>query len=242
VDRTHPVVLAFDTAGPICSAALLCQDDCRVLRSNAERRHARELLPMLSQLMDDNGVSWSEIDTLAIVHGPGSFTGLRIGSAVAQGLGFGHSLPVVTVSSLHLMAEKALVDLVLAGKEIDFVLVCVRARVGEYYYGLFRVVDNRLVLPGRESVGDHAALRDVADNADLAAARVAGVGDAFGNPDVQELASDHKFVAVYPHVSTDAVDLANLAAQMFAMGVACDAETVMPVYLKENMTYRRSDE
>lgn len=236
VKNRLPVVLAFDTAGAICSVALLCHRGCKVLRSDAERRHARELLPMISRLMSENGVKWPEIDALAIVRGPGSFTGLRIGSAVAQGLAFAQTLPVVTVSSLHLLAEKAL-----AQESADFVFVCVEARTEEYYYGLFRVSDGALLLPGKEAVGDLEALVQTVDQCGITSGRVVVTGDAFNAMSLKDLASERKFVVAPQDHTVDAADLAQIAARLFIAGESHRAEEVMPVYLKDDMVYRRSD-
>ena len=101
-------LLAFDTSGPAISAAAF---EGSVLRAHRleplPRGHAERLLPMLGALLAQAGWAWRELDLLAVTVGPGSFTGLRAGIAVARALALALDCPAMGVGTLQLMAELA---------------------------------------------------------------------------------------------------------------------------------------
>ena len=97
-------LLAFDTATEACTVALWL--DGKVLeRFEHQSQHSEHLLAMIDALLAEAELSISQLDAIAFGRGPGSFTGLRIGAGVAQGLAFAANLPVVPVSSLAALAQ-----------------------------------------------------------------------------------------------------------------------------------------
>lgn len=98
-------ILAIDTSGLVASAAVV-EDD--VLRAeyimNDKKTHSQTLLPMLEGLKEMIGLELDTVDAIAIAAGPGSFTGLRIGSATAKGLGLALQKPLVEVPTLEALA------------------------------------------------------------------------------------------------------------------------------------------
>ena len=102
----NTVVLAIDTSGPIARAALVSRDG-QVLAA-AERggpRHSATLLPLCHDLLASHSLKVADLAAIACGRGPGSFTGLRVGLAVAKGLALAHDLPLVLVSSLQALAH-----------------------------------------------------------------------------------------------------------------------------------------
>lgn len=100
-------LLALDTATEACSVALL--HDGKVL-SHYEvipRLHAQRLLPMIKSLMAEAGIAMSALDAIAFGRGPGAFTGVRIAIGVVQGLAFALERPVLPVSNLAVLAQRA---------------------------------------------------------------------------------------------------------------------------------------
>jgi tRNA threonylcarbamoyladenosine biosynthesis protein TsaB len=102
-------VLAIETSGVRASVAVLLPDGRFVQHESGEsQRHAEHLLGLAERCLRDLGVATSQLDRVAVGLGPGSFTGLRVGIALAQGIGLGLGRPVVGVPSLQAMACAAL--------------------------------------------------------------------------------------------------------------------------------------
>jgi tRNA threonylcarbamoyladenosine biosynthesis protein TsaB len=98
-------ILAFDCAGAGCAAALTADGETLAVRSvTAERGHAQLLIPLLSDLLDQAGLAFSDIDRFAVTTGPGSFTGIRVALAAAHGLELGTGKPIVGVTVFEAMA------------------------------------------------------------------------------------------------------------------------------------------
>lgn len=96
-------VLVLDTAGPRCAVALCEANGDHVVTiaeacADMDRGHAEALLPMVEKTMSDAGLPWSAIDRIAVLTGPGSFTGLRVGIAAARGFGLATDCAVVGVT------------------------------------------------------------------------------------------------------------------------------------------------
>lgn len=123
--------LAVETTTHACSVAL--DADGRITAEHVvePQAHSRILLPMIDKLMA--GRSFDELDAIVLGNGPGSFIGMRIGTAVVQGIAFGAGLPVVPVSSLAAIAAE-----VFAVSDASRVAVLQDARMDEVYFATFR--------------------------------------------------------------------------------------------------------
>jgi tRNA threonylcarbamoyl adenosine modification protein YeaZ len=106
------VILGFDTATPVTTAAVLLGDG-RAFEAHDEPppgsrgQHASRLLGLVERVLAEAGASLEDVERLAVGAGPGGFTGLRIGIATARGLAQGRGLPLVGVSSLEALAAGA---------------------------------------------------------------------------------------------------------------------------------------
>ena len=76
--------------------------------SNNQKEHASFLHPSIERLMSRAGISLADLSAIAVVNGPGSYTGLRVGLSTAKGLCFALSLPLITISSLEVLAHAAI--------------------------------------------------------------------------------------------------------------------------------------
>ena len=100
-------VLAIDTALEACSAAIFDSASNAIVASDTQimvRGHAEALMPLLAGVMDRSGLSFSDLDRIAVTVGPGSFTGLRVGIAAARGIALAAKKPVVGVTTLAALA------------------------------------------------------------------------------------------------------------------------------------------
>lgn len=100
-------LLAIETSSEACSVALSVDGRLYEAHELAPLRHAEVLLPAVERLLAEAGVGLSALDAVAFGRGPGSFTSLRIGIGVVQGLAWAAGLPVVPVSSLAALAQDA---------------------------------------------------------------------------------------------------------------------------------------
>lgn len=122
-------LLALDTATEACSVALLRGGEKTHLAQFAQREHTKHILPMVDEILVQAGITLSQVDALVFGRGPGSFTGVRIGAGIAQGLAFGADLPVIPVSNLAAMAQAAY-----AQYQAENVLTTIDARMNEVYF------------------------------------------------------------------------------------------------------------
>jgi tRNA threonylcarbamoyl adenosine modification protein YeaZ len=100
-------ILAFDTSGPWCAAALLIGD--RIVAARHEemtKGQAERLMPMLDEVMAEEGAVWEELDAIGVGVGPGNFTGIRISVSAARGLALGLSIPAVGVSGFEAIRHR----------------------------------------------------------------------------------------------------------------------------------------
>ena len=98
-------ILAMDTSGPVCGVCVL-QDQtirCEITVQN-KLTHSANLMPMIRQALESAGMQLETLDKLAVVTGPGSFTGVRIGVSTARGLAAGSGLRCVAVDALEALA------------------------------------------------------------------------------------------------------------------------------------------
>lgn len=100
-------IIALDSSGLTASVAIV-EDDVTIAEYsvNYKKTHSQTLIPMLDEIRKMTECDLSTIDAIAIAKGPGSFTGLRIGSASAKGLGFALGVPIVEVSTTEALAYR----------------------------------------------------------------------------------------------------------------------------------------
>ncbi|KND61396.1 TsaB protein, required for threonylcarbamoyladenosine (t(6)A) formation in tRNA [Candidatus Burkholderia verschuerenii] len=154
---TRTVLLALDTSTEFCSAALLLADAAAPAATPPESpqfidgdvrvwfRHeatgavsSTRLLPMVRELFDAAGLALADCNAVAFGAGPGSFTGLRTATGVAQGLAFGLNVPVVPVSTLAACAEAARLRMPSLPPRV---LVVLDARMDEAYWAVYEADD-----------------------------------------------------------------------------------------------------
>lgn len=98
-------ILALDSSGLVASVAVLTEDTLLAEYTvNYKKTHSQTLLPMLDEIVKMIELDLHDIDAIAVAKGPGSFTGLRIGSATAKGLGLALDKPLIGVPTVDALA------------------------------------------------------------------------------------------------------------------------------------------
>ena len=139
ISHSSASILAIETATNSCSAALLYGGRISHVSEIGNNIHSKRLLPMISILIEEAGIDIKTLDAVAVGQGPGSFTGLRIGVGVGQGLAYGAGCPMIGVSSLEALAH-SLIPSLTKGQ----VLAGIDARMGEIYWAKFELIDGGL--------------------------------------------------------------------------------------------------
>ncbi len=129
-------LLAIEAASDGCSVALQMGDEIISRLEVAPRMHSRVLYPMLDEIMAEAGIRPNALDGVVFSKGPGSFTGLRIAAATAQGIGFAASLPLIGVSTLQSMAQQ-FSNVTSNDSPPQKVATILDARMNELYFGLY---------------------------------------------------------------------------------------------------------
>lgn len=98
-------ILAIDSSGLVASAAIMADGVLAAeFTTNFKKTHSQTLLPMIDQIVTTLGIDLKGLDAIAVSSGPGSFTGLRIGSSTAKGLGLVLKKPIIPVPTLEGLA------------------------------------------------------------------------------------------------------------------------------------------
>lgn len=122
-------LLALDTSTEACSVALFHRGEKTHINELAQRTHTKRILPMIDEILANSGLRLNQVGALAFGRGPGSFTGVRVGAGIAQGLAFGADLPVIPISNLTAMAQAAF-EL----HQAENVAAAIDARMNEVYF------------------------------------------------------------------------------------------------------------
>ena len=224
-------ILAIDTATEACSVALQDPTASYAEFELCPREHTQRILPMVRDILDRAATKLADIDVLAYGRGPGSFTGVRIGIGIAQGLALGAALPMVGVSTLATMAQGAW-----RRTGATRVLAAIDARMGEVYWAEY-VRDESGVWQGEAS---EAVLKPEA-----VAERLTGLSGEWATVGTGWLAwpdlAQNSGLVLRDGETTlpEAEDMLPLAYQAFSAGKAVPVEQAEPVYLRNEVTWKK---
>lgn len=222
-------LLGLDTSGDACSAALLVDGAITQRLELAPRRHGELILGMLQALLEDAGLRLSDLDAMAFGRGPGSFTGVRIAVAVAQGVAFGAGLDTVPVSTLAALAQG---EHRRSGRRR--ILAALDARMGEVYWGCFELGPRGVMVPrGPELVcpPDRVPTPQGLD--------WWGVGPGWAaHADALRVRIGHLLDGISGAAICEAQDIVRVAAAAVLEGGLVSPELARPVYLRDQVTDR----
>ena len=229
-------ILAIETSTTGCSAALLVQSDQQQIIyeswQNAPRQHTELILPMLDDVLDQANCHLSDIDALAFGCGPGAFTGVRIATSVIQAISYAAAIKVISVSSLAALAQG-----VMRTEGDSHCVVASDARMNEIYLACYQNNKGYMVLKGQEQLIKPELLGSQISNFCQENPNWTAVGSGWQeyqqiiSPQISGLSSVKQITDCLPH----AQDIAFLALDKLANKQYGDAQTALPVYLRNNV-------
>jgi tRNA threonylcarbamoyladenosine biosynthesis protein TsaB len=223
--------LVIDASTEACSVALQFNAEIVSRYELCPQSHSLRLLPMVDEVLKEAGCKLSQLDGLIFGRGPGSFTGVRIGVGVAQGLAFSADIPVVGVSTLQCMAQQAY-----QLHQQHQVITAIDARMAEIYTCYFELDDSGIMqarLPETVLRPENA----ISHFSDFTS-KAYGVGsgwDAY-NKELQKLKSNSGSPDIlFPHAEAMLV----IGQAEFAKGQGVSAEHAQPVYVRDTVSWKK---
>ncbi len=224
-------LLLIDTASPTTTVALRLQDRIFSESTRQHRQAAQQVLPLVDKILASHGVKIKDLGAIGVVNGPGSFTGMRIGVAVTQGLSRAAGVPAIPVSSLAVMALSAANQ-----NSARHWLVAMPARDDEHYIAAFRVdQDGQLSTLLTEQLLGVADLPEVSEKLPKAEDWSAA-GSSFAQADVLSRLSV-ELNCKLPELPMALPAVFELLANKLASKQEFKPEQALPNYVKEQMDY-----
>ncbi|HEU4709689.1 MAG TPA: tRNA (adenosine(37)-N6)-threonylcarbamoyltransferase complex dimerization subunit type 1 TsaB [Methylophilaceae bacterium] len=214
-------ILALDTSTEYLSLALMLDGRLLTRDVHAGQTHSQLILPLIGEMLKEADIALRDLDGIAFGAGPGSFTGLRIGCGVAQGLAFGAHLPVAGVSTLLALAH---------GSGAAKVIACLDARMGEVYHAVY--------LRNQESWQEVSAPGLYKPNEVPALAGGGWVGAGSGWAAYGETLCaiyNDQLERILPDAFPKASAIAALAEPVFAAGQGLPAALAAPIYIRNKV-------
>ena len=216
-------MLAIDTSTLWCSVALYTGEAWLEREEHVAQLHSERVLPIANALLDAAGLVMRDLDAVAFGAGPGAFTGIRIATGVAQGLGLGLDRPVVPISTLA-----ALVHLARHDHHAGAVVACIDARMAEVYATAGEFVDGSWQERLAACVARPEELR-------LPTGGAAWVGVGSGFAAYPALGEALGIAHVLPDLRPTARAIGALALDHFAAHGGVAAEAALPIYLRQRV-------
>jgi tRNA threonylcarbamoyladenosine biosynthesis protein TsaB len=217
-------ILAVDSSGSVCAAAVLRDEHILAeIYVDNQKTHSETLAPMADACLISAGLSVRDIDLFACAIGPGSFTGLRIGTAFIKALSHASGKPVLGVNTLDALAFNV------NGTD-ETVCPVIDARRGEVYTAAYRQ---------GERVADYRAAALTALLEELKGQQAVFCGDAALKYAADIRAASPAFRVAHPGIALQRAGSVALAAyRLYQQGARGDAYSLEPFYLRESQAER----
>jgi len=221
-------VLGFDTSSIVATAAVV--DDEKLVCEyfiNNKKNHSEKLLPLVSEMLKNAEVALEELDGIAVAQGPGSFTGLRIGAAIAKGLAYALDIPLLGVPTLDGLAYNV--------KHFKG-LICpiLNARRNQVYTALY---EGGLV-SGYKRITDYMAvnIKEIIDRIQITGKRVIFLGDGLDvyKQDITAELGDKGLFASQAFNMPSAASVAMLGLEKLKKGLGQSAFEFNPLYVRKS--------
>jgi tRNA threonylcarbamoyladenosine biosynthesis protein TsaB len=223
-------ILALDASTEALSIVLHYQGKTFHHFEECPQQHSQKILPLIDELLGKAGCKLKDLDVIGFGQGPGSFTGVRISVAIAQGLAYSTNLPLVGVSTLAVMAQQALEQF-----GADVVYSSIDARMGEIYFAQYHAKDGLMTLKGEERVFKPELLDATLIDTNIDAA---GVGTGFKSyPDALTAFNN---VTIQPAITLpDAHYMLALVEAQYLAGKGVKASDAQPKYVRDTVTWKK---
>lgn len=228
-------VLALDSSGLVATVAIVTEEAMLAEYTvNFKKTHSQTLLPMLDEIVKMVELDLSEVDAIAVAAGPGSFTGLRIGSATAKGLGLALKKPVIAIPTLDGLAYN------LYGTDK---LICpmMDARRNQVYTGAYEFVSSELraVIPQAA-----LAIEEILDKINELGRDVIFLGDGVDvNKEIIKEKTSVNYEVAPIHLSRQrAGAIGALGIEYYKKDLTETAQQHEPVYLRVSQAERERQE
>lgn len=224
------LVLAIDTATKIGSVALYDDKTGVIGEINlyVKVNHSNVIMNAVDSLFKLSGLTIKDVDRIAVTIGPGSFTGIRIGTAIAKGLAYSLKKPIVGVNELDVLAH-------MGENREDIIVPLIDARKERVYFSKYRYIDNILL---REEEYKDGELREILD--DLKGKKVTFIGDgAIVNEKLinEILEKDYTIFS-----KANSIPRAGVAAQISLHLPEDNLYTLEPLYVNKSQAEREKEE
>lgn len=228
-------ILGVDSSGTVASVAIV-ENDIVIAEYtvNYKKTHSQTLLPMLDEIVKMSELDLETIDAIAVAAGPGSFTGLRIGSATVKGLGLALEKPIVEVPTCHALAYN------LWGSD-SIICPIMDARRNQVYTGIYCFKDGKLeILMDQDAMDIHDLLAKLEDYDKEVIFLGDGVGVFAGVID-EEFKMAHRYAPAHMN-RQKASAVAALGSVYYEEGKIVSAENHAPIYLRKSQAEREREE
>ncbi|AJQ96525.1 metal-dependent protease-like protein, putative molecular chaperone [Gynuella sunshinyii YC6258] len=219
------IILGIDTSSDYCSVCLYRDGLFFSHHESLPRQHAQKLLPIIDRLLSSHQTTLQQLTGIVFGRGPGSFTGIRIGASVAEGLALGLNIPVYPVSNLTALA------LQLSEVRETWVMPCIDARMDEVYCCLHQVDEFGIPVP----VETEKVI--VPENLQIISEVQSFVGVGSGWLYLERFSEYVKSnaVAIYPDISVSAECMIKWVLAVNPPAISADM--IEPVYLRDKVTW-----
>lgn len=191
------------------------------------QQHSQKILPLIDSLLAKANCSLKDLDVIGFGQGPGSFTGVRISVAIAQGLAYACKLPLVGVSTLQMMAQQAYED---TGEKV--VLSAIDARMGEIYFAHYALDNNNVM----KLVGEEQVLKPE----QLSLDGLQGIAVGTGWQTYPETLENSMHITRSSAITLpDALFMSASVVNSFKIGNTVEASQAQPKYVRDTVTWKK---
>lgn len=228
-------ILSIETATEFCSLALSVGEKTFTRSIGVPQQHSLSILILIDELMKEAHLPLSQLDAIAVGQGPGSFTGVRLGISVAQGLCAGLSIPCIPISTLAILAYGAKAEAI--QRRVNFILPCMDARMQEVYGALYQIKAGQLYCVVEHFVQKSDKVFLHIGVALTPQTCIIAIGTGWQAPYLNDLISAFNPALILDNATPQAEHLAELAKIALQEGRVYQPEDCLPVYCRDKVVF-----